>query len=252
MFKRTKGFIRGFICGALIFALAGAATAAVQVITQTIQVSYSGIKIYVDGNLITPKDSNGNIVEPFAYNGTTYLPIRAISEALGKTPEWDSTTQSVYIGPKPGSTQYMTDVVPAYDFDYYRYFEFSSINGSTNDRVWTNSVRNLISFSMAGTKYYNGCVWNPFNGVTPFSIYNLNGEYSRIMGTLAHIDKSGMNDATLLVYYDGVLNQSIELTSDMLPQAIELDVRGVLQLKIEIVPERNGDFAYGFGNPTIQ
>lgn len=65
---------------------------------KTIDVSYRDIKIYIDGDLLTPKDASGALVEPFIYNGTTYLPARAISEALGKTVEWDEETNSVYIG----------------------------------------------------------------------------------------------------------------------------------------------------------
>jgi len=69
-----------------------------QSLSKTIDILYKDIKIYVDGNLIIPKDAAGRIVEPFIYEGTTYLPVRAISEALGKTVEWDGTTNSVYIG----------------------------------------------------------------------------------------------------------------------------------------------------------
>ncbi len=45
-----------------------------------------------------PKDANGNVVEPFTMNGTTYLPVRAISNALEKDVEWDGEAFSVYIG----------------------------------------------------------------------------------------------------------------------------------------------------------
>ena len=41
-------------------------------------------------------------MEPFIYNGTTFLPVRAISEALGKEVEWDGPTSSVYIGEYTG------------------------------------------------------------------------------------------------------------------------------------------------------
>lgn len=41
-----------------------------------------GVTIYVDDQKINPGDSNGNPVEPMLYNGTTYLPIRAVSAAL--------------------------------------------------------------------------------------------------------------------------------------------------------------------------
>ena len=40
----------------------------------TIEATYSNIKISVNGEIVTPRDANGNVVEPFIYNGTTYLP----------------------------------------------------------------------------------------------------------------------------------------------------------------------------------
>jgi hypothetical protein len=34
----------------------------------------------IDGVTITPKDVTGNVVDPFIYNGTTYLPVRAVGK----------------------------------------------------------------------------------------------------------------------------------------------------------------------------
>ena len=58
---------------------------------------YVGITINIDNNIINPKDANGNIVNPFIIDGTTYLPVRAVSESLGKNVAWNGETYSVYI-----------------------------------------------------------------------------------------------------------------------------------------------------------
>ena len=71
-----------------------------------INVSMGGISLYVDGKLQVPTDVNGNEVEPLIYAGTTYLPVRALTGMLtDKEVEWDSKTESVYIGLKPGEGQ---------------------------------------------------------------------------------------------------------------------------------------------------
>ena len=44
--------------------------------TRTIEVTYRDIKLVVDGAEVTLKDGAGNSIEPFIYNGTTYLPVR--------------------------------------------------------------------------------------------------------------------------------------------------------------------------------
>lgn len=82
--------------------------------TQNISVAYRNINLYVDGSLITPKDANGNVVEPFIYNGTTYLPVRAVGEALNKPVDWDGSTNTVYIGNKPNNPPPQTSTVSYY------------------------------------------------------------------------------------------------------------------------------------------
>lgn len=69
---------------------------------KTIDVLAGGIDIYVDGKLQTPKDANGNVVQPIVWNGTTYLPIRALTNMLtDKEVTWDAATSSIYLGKKP-------------------------------------------------------------------------------------------------------------------------------------------------------
>lgn len=61
------------------------------------QLVYNNIKISLNGTTITPTDASGNVVEPFTINGTTYLPVRAISNALGLNVNWNSSTNTVEI-----------------------------------------------------------------------------------------------------------------------------------------------------------
>lgn len=65
-----------------------------------------GVTVYMNGEKLDMTDVNGNLVSAFVYNGTTYLPARAISEANGKDVEWDGETRSVYIKDKanPGTS----------------------------------------------------------------------------------------------------------------------------------------------------
>ncbi len=60
-----------------------------------------GITIYLDGKLNVPVNANGDVVEPMIVDGTTYLPVRAISNMLGEEVAWDSATRSIYIGEPP-------------------------------------------------------------------------------------------------------------------------------------------------------
>ncbi|MDR1299435.1 MAG: hypothetical protein LBJ84_04215 [Oscillospiraceae bacterium] len=198
------------------------------------------ISIYVDGERITPRDSTGKTVDPFVVDGTTYLPVRAVGEALGKPVEWDNATRSVYVGTRPGALQYMTDVLPAYQMsDSYRYKEYSEIaSGGTE------------SFNMGGVKYLNGFTMPTGGGDGNWAVWNLNGQYSAFSATLCHVDGEYNYDGTIDVFYDGVLRESYDVTSDMSPRTATLDLRGVNQLKIAWRTTYGGT-RYGFGNPIV-
>lgn len=44
--------------------------------------------VFVDGKKQTFRDVEGKVVDPILYEGTTYLPVRAIGELMGKTVYW--------------------------------------------------------------------------------------------------------------------------------------------------------------------
>jgi len=56
---------------------------------QDASITYAGIKMVVDGATIVPKGADGQPAEPFLYNDTTYLPLRALATALGLTVDWE-------------------------------------------------------------------------------------------------------------------------------------------------------------------
>lgn len=92
---------------------------------QQATLDYMDIKITLDGRPITPTDANGNVVEPFAITGTTYLPVRAISTALGLDVKWDPNTKTVQLStPAEARTIYITRTGSKYHFD-------GSCNGGT-------------------------------------------------------------------------------------------------------------------------
>ena len=70
-------------------------------ITIGITADYADIKVTLDGKPLALTDANGNNVEPFAVEGTTYLPIRAISNALGLEVGWDGEYHVVTLSTEP-------------------------------------------------------------------------------------------------------------------------------------------------------
>ena len=54
--------------------------------------------VLVDGESRTFYNVAGVEVHPILYNGTTYLPVRAMSELIGKNVNWDQSTYTVSLG----------------------------------------------------------------------------------------------------------------------------------------------------------
>ncbi len=73
-------------------------------------ISYEDVKIYIENTLLDPKDVNGKSVEPFIIDGTTYLPVRAISEAFGKKVDWQDSTKTVLITSPADDNKVLTEV----------------------------------------------------------------------------------------------------------------------------------------------
>ena len=61
----------------------------------------SGLGLYVDGKAVTPTDAAGKTVDIFAADGTTYLPVRAMSNALGAQVGYDAENYRVYVDTAP-------------------------------------------------------------------------------------------------------------------------------------------------------
>lgn len=209
MKKQWKGFLAGLVTAALLVtpvlgALAG----------KTIQV-YTGVDVYVDDVKVEPTDVNGNPVEVFVYNGTTYLPIRAIGKALGKPVQWEGKTNSAYVGKHQGEKP----AVWIKDLDYFvgqDWTIYDEDDGKDNVGV-----------------AHDGAVSNKYYGEYSYT-YLINGQYSAISGTLFQKYKyrSDMEPSTLKIYGDGELLYSAEMKGGVKPLDFYVSVVGVLELEV--------------------
>lgn len=95
---QKRGFAQGFLSAILVLCLVGTAWATVG--QQMVAVDYNNIKVTLNGQTVDLVDANGAAVEPFAINGTTYLPVRAVASALGLDVGWDGATSTVQLTAK--------------------------------------------------------------------------------------------------------------------------------------------------------
>lgn len=57
-----------------------------------------GVTVVVDGKEQNFVDANGKTVYPIIYNGSTYLPLRAIGNLMGKEVGWNGELSTVFLG----------------------------------------------------------------------------------------------------------------------------------------------------------
>ena len=80
----------------LMFALFLTTSYAANIYRKTITVT-SGVSVEFNNEAIDMTDANGKAVEAFIYNGTTYVPIRAVSNAFGADIGYDRNTQTISV-----------------------------------------------------------------------------------------------------------------------------------------------------------
>ena len=92
--------MRTAVITAVLLGVLAVGAAAASGIQQILVELRPDITVEVDGMTRTMTDKNGKTVYPISYDGTTYLPVRALGEILGQTVEWDSATQTVILTEK--------------------------------------------------------------------------------------------------------------------------------------------------------
>lgn len=136
--RNTKSFIAGMLTTGLIMSLSIGAAASVR--EQLIKAEFADIKLVLDGTTLVPKDAEGKIVEPFIYNGSTYLPVRAVGEAFDKTVTWDAVSKTATLTSKGAPVAYSrSNPAPLNKTQTVTYATYS--DGYTADVMVTDILR---------------------------------------------------------------------------------------------------------------
>ena len=225
-----KGFFSGFVCALCLLIGVGAVGAASKWVN--IKVLQGGITIYVDEKLTKPLDVNGNVIEPFVYNGTTYLPVRGIASALGKDVSWDGETSSVYIGKAPMAAQIDLTELETVDKDGY------SIISVGSNAEFTVLGKTIKPFNL----FYNGNNGRISTEDVTYT-YFLDSKYSKLKVNFGLSAHSFSNHEGHVRFYNVEPNGTKHLIEEyratlndgFIP--VEVDVRGVNHLVIELSGE---------------
>ena len=63
------------------------------------------INYTLDGEKFVPRDMDGSVMDTIIYNGRSYVPLRAIAEAMDIAVDWEGSTSTIILGEKEGKGQ---------------------------------------------------------------------------------------------------------------------------------------------------
>lgn len=214
---KLRHLIVSFLCGSLFFS--GLTFAA----SKNIEVSFDKLMFIVNGVDKTSSDgmfdNNGSKVPAsFIYEGTTYIPMRMISNMLGKAVDWDGSKQAVVIGNQLGDGDYLSDLPLAATSksELLQINKQATIDGQTYAKSIT-----LGNFLVDVT-------------------YNLDNKYTQL-SALVGMSFNGYNGSgKVKITGDGKTLFERAYANGSTSADVNIDVTGVLQLKIEITEGLSG------------
>lgn len=104
--KKKLAFILAGVIAVSSFAVGAMSKSIVEKIEAELRGDFT---VYVDGKKQTFRDVNGKVVDPILYEGTTYLPVRAIGELMGKTVYWYQDEKKIELVEPSGEETLVTD-----------------------------------------------------------------------------------------------------------------------------------------------
>ncbi len=173
----------------------------------------NNIKIYFNSEEIEFKNANGAVVKPFIDNGTTYVPLRGLSETLGCQVEWDSKNFIVYIWDKevpPGGTP-LNNMKPLEvdGIDFYDELE--------GERLELNGAQ----YSNAMAAFWSG----------QSVVFDINGKYEYVTfvaGSTGNFD----SDKKITFIVDGKIADVCEIPANIPSKEFRVELNYGLSLKI--------------------
>ncbi len=174
------------------------------------------ITVKYDGQAQAFTDANGKTVYPISYNGTTYLPVRAISGLLGIDVGWEQATRTVLLG-KTGVQDFIDTMEPY------------AIDGA---RHWATSDN--MKADIAGKTYKHWIELGSIGSSNGKLYYDLGGKYETLCFDLYNEYVWGNKTYTVSFYGDNdALLAEFDVVGGNLPERYEVDVTGVQQLVIK-------------------
>lgn len=222
-FKKVPMFLAVALLMMCSFALGAHAAGTSEPITAYMRYD---VDVKYNGESVVMKNVNGTRVYPISYEGSTYVPIRAIGNLFGVPVEWDGATKSVVLGASAKSQ----------GIDLIDNFLAYSVSYGTKQIQATEQKRKSIS----GVEVNH---WLSLKNGTPssepkadaYAYFNLGGKFDTLT-----FEASCDEDTILYVYGDNesVLGE-VALTANQVPKKVTIPLHSATQLHFQARLSKN-------------
>ena len=216
---------------------------------QNIDVNIGTYRTFLFDQEFFARNEDGELLQPFSYNGSVYVPMEAILHALGDNASWDAETGILRFGNPPqadqqGSLTWLDQM----GFINYRASgaansfiawptERNATDGTIVDRGVLFSLSNWMrSGSNVGAIRNDSNVWVSYHSLD----FMLNSRYDTLRGTLVsveseRIEHDNQQGAQIRMYGDGrLIYASPSISSGTISVDFIVDVTGVEFLSVYV------------------
>lgn len=214
MNKKAIGLVlSGLIVGSSVTAFAAGG--------RTIEI-FDNVKKIVVNKVNKPFNSNN---APFTYKGTTYVPLRYISESLGENVDWDGSTGTVYVGDRYNKTSHYWNK-ELYDMEYNGNFSYGY---DLNKAVSNNINEKFTNYLKLDYRAHSGTL-------TTWVDFPLNGKYSKFNSRLSipYDYRNFSTDIEVKILCDNKVAYKTIIKRGDMPKDISLDLTGSNKIRFSM------------------
>lgn len=189
-------------------------------------------------------DAEGNRVYPISYNGTTYLPVRAIGNLFDVNVDWDGDTYSVLLGKTGEIVDFIEDFAPSYKFNMngiYYYGHYKSADAAFH------------KIASIGNQKYTGYIMmdiSDFSEDKVLASYDLGGKYTTLQFDIISYSKN--DDSISIVGDNDVVIKKIDMKNGDVLKTVTVDVTDMSQIKFTSNKDTAKSHEVYIVNATIQ
>jgi len=221
MKKFLSGYLAGILTFVFLFTMGTAAFAGDTLKSLSVKID-KNIKVCLNGTLISVQDEKEKIASPLLYNGTYYLPVKAVANAGGLAYNYDARTKVMNLGMQ---NEFVYVDAKMYKDFYGTMFTKEKEKATFKEKAYASAITNPAPLTFSDS--FIGDI-------------NLDGKYMKFYATVCLSSKA--DRAQIIQFLDKDTNEALQ-TLTLQPgeiRDIEFDVSLVKVLRVSGAANQGG------------